>query len=220
MSFLNNPRFITGSKPVLHLLLALPFLALVYGWWAAFMGGETWLGFNPQEASNRFTGEWALKVLFLSLAVTPLGVLTGSKLLVGWRRMFGLWAFFYVLAHITSYVWLDMLFDWATLWADLTKRVYIMVGMAASLLMLPLAITSTQAMIRRMGAKRWRRLHKAVYVSGILGVVHFIMMRKGWQIEPLVYALVLGVLFGLRYKGLDRALKARRKAKKAVQQAG
>lgn len=190
------------GKPIVFLAMLVPAIWLVWNWWLAFQYQPNGLGFNPQETSNRFTGDWALRFLLLSLAVTPLSNLIGSAKPILFRRMIGLYAFFYVCLHITSYVWLDMLFDWVELWADVMKRIYITVGFAAFLLLLPVAVTSTKGWVKRLGARRWQRLHKVVYVIGVLVVVHFIMMRKGFQIEPLVYASILAVLLALRWRKL------------------
>lgn len=188
------------GKPLVFALLSLPVLWLAWNWWLAFQFQPNGLGFNPQETSNRYSGDWALRILLLSLAITPLSKLIGSPKPILFRRMIGLFAFFYVCVHITSYVWLDMLFDWVELWSDVMKRIYITVGFAAFLLLIPLAVTSTNGWIKRMGAKRWQRLHQAIYVIGLLGVVHFIMMRKGFQIEPLIYAAILLALLAFRWR--------------------
>lgn len=186
------------GKPTVFALMLAPAVWLAWNWWLAFGYQPNGLGFNPQEASNRFTGDWALRFLLLSLAVTPFSKLIGSPKPILFRRMFGLFAFFYVALHITSYVWLDMLFDWVELWADVLKRIYITVGFSAFLLLIPLALTSTNGWIKRLGAKRWQKLHKSVYLIGLLAIVHFIMMRKGFQIEPLIYAGILAVLLAFR----------------------
>ncbi len=193
------PFLRTYVKPVLHLVLAVPLLWLTFNWIMAFSGAPHDLGFNPQETSNRFSGEWAMRIFLFSFAVTPLVRLTGSKKWILFRRMLGVWSFVYVMAHITSYVWLDMAFAWAELWEDLLKRTYITVGMVASLGMLALVLTSWDGAVRRMGAKAWTRLHKLVYGIGPLIILHFIMMRKGWQVEPLVYGAILVLLLGVRF---------------------
>ncbi len=186
------------GKPLVFSLMLLPAVWLTWNWWLAFGYQPNGLGFNPQETSNRFTGDWTLRFLLLSLAVTPFSKLIGSSKPLLFRRMIGLFAFFYVSLHIASYVWLDMLFDWVELWADVLKRIYITVGFTAFLLLVPLAVTSTGGWVKRLGAKRWQRLHKLVYAIGILGVIHFIMMRKGFQIEPLIYAGILAALLAFR----------------------
>lgn len=190
------------GKPVVFALMLVPAVWLAWNWWLAFQYQPNGLGFNPQETSNRFTGDWALRFLLLSLAITPLSKALKSPKPILFRRMIGLFAFFYVCLHITSYVWLDMLFEWAELWADVLKRIYITVGFAAFLLLVPLAVTSTKGWVKRLGAKKWQKLHKSVYVIGLLVIIHFIMMRKGFQIEPLVYAAILAGLLGARWRKL------------------
>ncbi len=126
--------------------------------------------------------------------------------------MIGLYAFFYVTLHLTAYVGLDQFFDLAAIWADVVKRVYITIGMAAFLLLLPLAVTSTKGWIRRLGGKRWQRLHRAVYAAGILGVIHFYMMIKADFREPIVYGAILAVLLGWRVATRLRKRAARQAA--------
>lgn len=188
------------GKPIVFLMLLVPAIWLVWNWWLAFQYQPNGLGFNPQETSNRFTGDWAMRILLISLSLSPLAKLMKSPKPILFRRMVGLFAFFYVCLHITSYVWLDMLFDWVELWADVMKRLYITVGFAAFLLFIPLAVTSTKGWIKRLSARRWQALHRSVYVIGVLVIVHFIMMRKGFQAEPLIYAGVLATLYLLRVK--------------------
>lgn len=199
-------------KPVVFLLSLVPAVWLAVNWWLAYAGAPHDLGFNPNEYSNRFTGDWALRFLLLSLAPTPVATITKSPKPILFRRMVGLFAYFYVWLHMASYLWLDLLFDWDQLWADIIKRVYITVGMGALLLLTPLAITSTKGWIRRMGAGRWQRLHKAVYVIGPLAIIHFIMMRKGFQLEPLIYGAILALLLGMRLPAVKRRLRRRQSA--------
>ena len=156
------------------------------------------LGVNPVETLNRTLGDWALRFLLIALAVTPLRQLTGWAALGRLRRMLGLYAFFYVCLHVASYVGIDLYFDWATLWKDVVKRRYITFGMTAFVLLVPLAATSTDSMIRLLGGRRWKALHKLVYPAGILGVVHFWMMVKADIREPAIYALILALLLGWR----------------------
>ena len=183
------------------LVFALSLLPLVWLGWQASMGS---LGANPVEFLNRFLGDWALRFLLLALAVTPLRQWTGWSALARLRRMIGLFAFFYVVLHLSSYVGLDLFFDWAALGKDIVKRTYITLGMAALLLLVPLAVTSTNGMIRRMGGRRWRQLHRLVYGAGILAVAHFWMMVKADIREPALYAVVLAVLLGWRARSFLR----------------
>lgn len=194
-------RFI---KPIVFCLLLLPALWLIINWWQAFSGLPSGLGFNPQETSNRFTGDWAMRILLATLAITPLVTVTHVRTLMLYRRMLGLFAFFYAVLHITSYVWLDMLFDWPELWKDILKRRYITVGVIAIISLLPLAVTSTNGWIKRMGAKAWRKLHRLVYPAAGLVILHFIMMRKGFQLEPLVYGAILCILLVFRIPFIKR----------------
>jgi len=194
------------GKPFVFLLLLMPAVWLAYNWYLAFAYQPNGLGFNPQETSNRFTGDWAMRILLISLALTPLSKILKSPKPILFRRMIGNFSFFYVCLHLTSYVWLDMLFDWPELWKDILKRLYITVGMASFLLLLPLAVTSTKGWVKRMGAKAWQRLHRAVYMVGPLVILHFIMMRKGFQLEPLIYGAILVALLAFRLPRFFRYL--------------
>lgn len=179
-------------KPTVFVLCALPLGWLIY---RTFTGG---LGANPIEAIIRYLGDWALRFLLIALAVTPVRIITGWLMVARLRRMLGLYAFFYVAVHIMGYVGLDHFFDWATIWADIVKRTYITVGMAALLMLIPLAATSTDAMIRRLGGAAWRRLHRLAYPAAIAGVIHYFLMIKAGYQEPLLYAVILAALFAVR----------------------
>jgi sulfoxide reductase heme-binding subunit YedZ len=156
------------------------------------------LGVNPIEGINRFLGDWALRFLLLSLALTPLRGITGWAWPIRLRRMIGLFAFFYVSLHLTSYVVLDHFFDWRTILADIVKRPYITIGMAVFAALIPLAATSTSGMIKLLGGRNWKRLHRLVYLAGIGGVVHYYLLVKADVREPLVYAAILAALLGYR----------------------
>lgn len=177
--------------------------------WLLYQGFFGSLGVNPVESVNRFLGDWALRFLLIALAVTPVRQVTGFNQLARLRRMLGLFAFFYVSLHITSYVVLDHYFDWQAIGKDIVKRRYITVGMATFLILLPLAITSTNAMIRRLGGRNWQRLHKLVYVAGPLAVLHYWWMVKADKSQPMLYAAVIVVLLGYR---VARAAANRRPA--------
>lgn len=168
-------------------------LALL-GWDA--MRGQ--LGANPLEFVTRTTGTLTLVFLLLSLAVTPARKLTGAQWLIKFRRMLGLYAFFYGLLHFLTYVWFDKFFDARAVLADIPQRPFIAVGMASFFLMIPLAVTSTNGMIKRLGGKRWARLHKLVYATAIGGVLHYYMLVKADTRKPLVFAAVLALLLGYR----------------------
>ena len=186
-------RFLKRAlKPAVHVLCLVPLAWIVY---RTFTND---LGANPVEAIIRYLGDWALRFLLIALAVTPLRILTGWNIVGRLRRMLGLYAFAYVILHLTGYVVIDHFFDWTTIWKDIVKRTYITVGMAALLMLLPLAVTSTDGMIRRLGGARWRKLHMLVYPAGIAGVIHyFLMIKAGFQ-QPLLYAVILTALFGVR----------------------
>jgi len=185
-------------KPIVWVLCLAPLAWL--GWLVAdtaLFGGRG-LGANPVEFINRYLGDWALRGLLLALAVTPVRILTGWKQVVRLRRLLGLFAFFYVVLHVANYVVLDQYFDWSAIWQDIVKRWYITVGMAALLCLIPLAVTSTKGWIKRMGGRNWNRLHKAVYIAGAAACLHFFMMRKGLQYEPMIYGAVFAALMAVR----------------------
>jgi sulfoxide reductase heme-binding subunit YedZ len=164
----------------------------------AWLGWRGELGANPIEAVTRSTGWWTLALLAATLTVTPLRRLLGAPWLLRLRRMLGLFAFGYASLHFTTYLWLDQFFDLAEIARDVVKRPFITVGFAAFVLLLPLAATSTNAMVRRLGARRWQRLHRAVYLIAVLGVLHFWWLVKKDVTEPRLFALVMGVLLAAR----------------------
>lgn len=157
-----------------------------------------WLGANPAEYITRSTGDWTLRFLLLTLAVTPLRKVTGWHTLARFRRMLGLYAFFYGMVHLSSYLTFDHAFDLAEIAKDILKRPFITVGFTTLVLMVPLAVTSTNKMVRRLGAKRWMALHRLVYLIAPLGVIHFWWMVKKDVTEPALYAAALAVLLGYR----------------------
>lgn len=196
--------FVRLAKAVLWPLCLAPFLALVLG---AFEIAGFRLGANPIEEILHACGKWGLKFLLLTLAVTPLRRWTGWNWLVSLRRLLGLFAFFYILLHFTVYLVLDQSLDAAAVFEDIAERPYITLGATALLLLLPLAITSTRGMMRRLG-RRWKKLHRLVYPAAILGVWHFYWQVKLDTLEPTFYAVVLAVLLGarLRFRRQRRAL--------------
>jgi sulfoxide reductase heme-binding subunit YedZ len=155
------------------------------------------LGANPIEAITRFTGSWALIILLATLAVTPLRKITGRNELIKFRRMLGLFAFFYACLHFTTYLVLDHFFDFETIAKDVIKRPYVTAGFTAFVLMMPLAITSTSGMIRRLG-RRWQQLHYVVYLVAIAAVVHFYWLVKADIRRPVQYGSILALLLGYR----------------------
>jgi sulfoxide reductase heme-binding subunit YedZ len=178
-------------KPVVFFACLIPFGQLAL---AAYQGE---LGVNPIEFITRFTGSWALIILIASLAVTPLRHLTGRNDLIKVRRTLGLFAFFYAALHFATYMVLDLYFDFPAILKDIAKRPYITVGFTAFVLMIPLALTSNAAMIRRLG-KRWQQLHRLAYASAILGVLHFYWLVKADIRRPAQYAAVLTLFLAYR----------------------
>ena len=181
-----------AAKPVLFVACLLPFVWLMYG------ALSNQLGANPAEALIRATGDWTLRFVCLVLSVTPLRVISRTPALARFRRMLGLFVYFYVLLHLLSYSWFDMGFDVADIAKDIAKRPFILVGFSAFLLLTPLAATSFNAAIKALGAKRWQRLHKLVYLIAGLGLLHFFWMRAGKNnfAEVFVYAGIVAVLLG------------------------
>ncbi|MBZ5573181.1 MAG: sulfoxide reductase heme-binding subunit YedZ [Acidobacteriia bacterium] len=179
-------------KPVVFLACLGPLARLG---WKAYNNA---LGANPIEVITHSTGDWTLIFLLVTLAITPLRKLTGQLWLIRYRRMFGLFAFFYVVLHFLTYIWLDKFFDVHEMLADIAKRKFITVGFTGFVLLIPLAITSTAGWIRRLGGKRWQLLHQLIYVSAMAGVVHYWWLVKADVHKPLEYAVVLGVLLGYR----------------------
>jgi sulfoxide reductase heme-binding subunit YedZ len=197
-----STKQLLALKVIIFLLALVPVTLLVLD---AVKGN---LGANPVEAITHRTGDWVLNFLLITLAVTPLRKITGWHWLLRFRRMLGLYAFFYVLLHFTTYIWLDRFFVFDEIGKDIAKRPYITVGFTCFLLLIPLAVTSTNAMVRRLGAKRWQRLHKMVYVIAIGGVLHYLWLVKSDIVLPLTYALILSLLFILRVPSISARLSA------------
>ena len=193
------------AKPLLFALCLLPFTWLV---WRTF---NNQLGANPAEALVRSTGDWTLRFLCIVLAVTPLRELTRTPQLARFRRMLGLFVYFYVVLHLLSYSWFDMEFDVVAILQDIPKRPFILVGFSAFVLLTPLAATSFNRAIKTLGAKRWQLLHKLVYLIAGLAILHFFWMRAGKNNfeEVFVYAAIIMALFSVRiYKYIkNRSLK-------------
>jgi sulfoxide reductase heme-binding subunit YedZ len=187
-------RTIRWLKAILFLLCLLPLAVMVL---EVFGLAGLSLGANPVEELIHRCGKWGLKFLLITLAVTPLRRLTGKTWLLRFRRMLGLFAFFYILLHFLVYAGLDQGFGLAPILEDIAERPYITVGFTALVLLVPLALTSTNGMVRRLGS-RWRKLHRLVYVIAILGVWHFYWQVKLDTLEALIYALILALLLGFR----------------------
>jgi methionine sulfoxide reductase heme-binding subunit len=180
-----------GAKAAVFAACLLPLATLV---WRTLEGD---LGANPIEAVTLATGRWTLRLLLVTLAITPIRRVTGWNRLIAIRRMLGLFAFFYATLHFTIYLAIDQFFDWETIVEDVTKRPFITAGFAAFVLLIPLAATSTKGWIRRLG-RRWQQLHRLIYVSAILAVIHFIWKVKSDLRDPLFYATILAILLVAR----------------------
>ena len=179
----------------LRLTKTLIFLAAIVplgrlGWKALHDG----LGANPIEVITHSTGDWTLILVLSTLTITPLRRITRQYWLIGVRRMIGLFAFFYGVLHFTTYIWLDKFFDLHEMFKDIAKRPFITVGFSAFVLLIPLALTSTAGWIRRLGGKNWQRLHRLIYLTGMLGVIHYIWLVKADLRKPLEYAFALSIL--------------------------
>jgi sulfoxide reductase heme-binding subunit YedZ len=191
LSFNFQLPMLSYLKPVTFIACLIPFIQLLY---RAYMDD---LGANPIDFITRFTGSWALFILLASLSVTPLRKITGRNDLIRYRRMLGLFAFFYATLHFSTYLVLDHFFDWQRIAKDILKRPYVTAGFTALAVMFPLALTSTSAMIRRLG-KRWQQLHRLVYVAAIAAVIHFYWLVKADIRRPFQYGFVLALLLGYR----------------------
>ena len=189
-----SKAFLGLSKVLLWPLCLAPLLFMLLG---VFQVAGYGLGANPIEELLHRCGEWGLKFLLITLAITPLRRITGWNWLVRYRRLLGLFAFFYVMLHFVVYIWLDRQLDLGSIVEDIVKRPYITIGMVAIVMLIPLAVTSTRGMMRRLG-HRWQKLHRLVYVIAILGVWHFWWQVKADFLEPSIYAGILALLLGVR----------------------
>lgn len=204
MKNISNKNISYLVKPAFFLLCLIPFGLLIY---SALTDN---LGVNPVETLTHETGEWALRFLLFTLCITPLRRLTHTNWLIKLRRMLGLFAFFYAVLHFITYVWLDQFFDWQEILIDIPKRPFITIGFVSLVLLIPLAITSTNAMQRRL-KKKWLMLHKLIYVIPMLVVIHFIWSLKADYSEPLFYTFIFLVLMSMRALH-DRKMLNRKKA--------
>ena len=180
------------TKVVVFLLGLGPLAALVW------FGYKLQLTANPQEYITHYTGDWTLRFLMITLAVTPLRVILNRPAVTKSRRMLGLFTFFYAFLHLLTWVVFVHYFDVMEMWDDVVKRLYITVGMAGFLAMTPLAVTSTTGWVKRLGFKRWQKLHMLIYAAGIAGVLHYLWPVKSDIREPLLYGAILAVLLGFR----------------------
>lgn len=179
-------------KPFVFLLCLSPIFWLIYG---VFNG---LLGANPIETILRDLGDWTLRFILLGLAISTVRRMMGWAWVMRYRRMIGLFAFFYAVMHLSVYIGVDHFFDWPTIWKDIVKRPYITIGMTCLLLLIPLAVTSPKVMVRKLGGARWKKLHKLIYLISILGVIHFLLLVKADIREPMIYGAILAVLLGER----------------------
>jgi sulfoxide reductase heme-binding subunit YedZ len=205
MAFNPSPKQLGLIKAALFVLALVPLARLVI----LTVAGRF---VDPLEAITRGTGDWVLYLLCITLAVTPLRRLTGWNWVVKLRRMSGLFAFFYAFLHFLAFLWFDHFFDLAAMWKDVLKRPFITVGFLAFVLLVPLAVTSTNGMIRRLGGKRWQWLHRLIYVIAPLGILHFWWMKAGKHnfTQPIIFGLIVALLLGVRvYWSRTRTVAAR-----------
>lgn len=185
-------KYFAQLKAVLFISCLIPLIRLIW------YGYSDQLGANPIELITRSLGTWTLVFLMITLSVTPLRKLSDWSWLIKLRRMAGLFAFFYALLHFITYIWLDQFFDLSSIYKDVIKRPFITIGFAAFILLLPLAITSTNAMMKKMGGKNWQLLHRLIYLIAIFGVLHYWWLVKKDISQPLIYAAILIILLGYR----------------------
>jgi sulfoxide reductase heme-binding subunit YedZ len=169
--------------------------------WLMWRGLHNDLTSDPVAYVTHFTGDWTLRLLVITLAITPLRKILHLPQLIRFRRMLGLFAFFYVCLHFTTWIWPDHDFAWSEMWKDVLKRPFITVGFTAFVLLIPLALTSTAGWIRRLGGKRWQRLHRLIYVIAVLGVIHYYWLVKSDVRKPLFYGFLVALLLAWRLGG-------------------
>jgi sulfoxide reductase heme-binding subunit YedZ len=180
------------TKVVVFAACLAPFAVLI---WRGFHGDLT---ADPVQFVTHTTGDWTIRFIVITLAITPLRKILHLPQLIRFRRMLGLFAFFYVCLHFATWIWLDKQFVWSEMWKDVEKRRFITVGFAGFVLLIPLAITSTAGWIRRLGGKRWQKLHRLIYVTALLGVIHYYWLVKSDVRKPLFYAFLVGILLAWR----------------------
>jgi sulfoxide reductase heme-binding subunit YedZ len=189
------------TKAVVFLACLVPFGDLVFRVLRPLIAGlptETYLTANPIEFITHRTGDWTIRFLVITLSITPLRKILRLPQLIRFRRMFGLFAFFYVCLHFSTWIGLDKYFHWSEMWADVHKRPFITVGFTGFVLLIPLAITSTAGWIRRLGGKRWQLLHRLIYVTAVAGVIHYYWLVKSDVRLPLLYGALVGILLAWR----------------------
>ena len=206
-------------KPVAFLICLIPAALLAWNFWGVTHDRPEALGADPIREAEIFTGLWTLRFLAITLAVTPVRELLGVGALAKYRRMLGLFTFFYACIHLSMWVGVDWFFDWGAMGGEIVKHKYILIGMTTFALMLPLAFTSTNASVRRLGGARWARLHRLIYLCAITGTVHYLWAVKKDTLFPLIYLAVFVVLLGFRlwerYVGRLRLRKGSRPARRA-----
>ncbi|WKL56285.1 protein-methionine-sulfoxide reductase heme-binding subunit MsrQ [Asticcacaulis sp. ZE23SCel15] len=188
----SNKKGFTLDIAFICLLCLLPLLWLI---WRGYNGD---LGVNPIETIVRQLGVWGLRLLIVGLAITPVVRIFKQPRLIRWRRPIGLFAFAYILLHLTSYIGIDQYFDWGAIWKDIVKRPYITFGMIGFVLLIPLAVTSFNGAIKAIGGRVWRNLHKLIYIIVPLGVLHYYLLAKADKTMPLIYGAILLILLGWR----------------------
>ena len=198
------------------LACAWPMAGLAYGMASDIFLQTSILGANPIEKLTRSLGDWGLRFILIGLTITPAARLLKQPRLIRFRRTVGLWAFAYICLHLSSYVVLDHFFDWPTIGKDIVKRPYITIGMTAFVLLIPLAVTSLDSLHRRLGPKRWKALHRTVYVVAVLGVIHFLLLVKADRTQPTIYGAILAVLLGYRVWTWARAPRRRKPVQATV----
>lgn len=191
---------VSYMKAIVHFLAVLPAAWLMWQGWLLIEGQDNLLTANPIKYIHAFTGDWTIRFILMGLAITPLRKIFGWNFLIKFRRMIGLYAFFYVILHLTNFIVLDYYFDWATILKEIIKRPAITFGMTGFILLIPLAVTSTKGWVRRLG-KNWVKLHRLIYVIGILAVIHNFMMVKADITQPMVHISILVLLLGYRLAG-------------------
>ena len=192
-------RRIRWSKVLVFLLCLAPLFRLAWRVWNQDVTA------NPTEFIQHFTGDWAIRLIVATLAVTPLRKLLGVPGLIRFRRMIGLFAFFYACLHVLTYLWLDKLFDFPAMLKDVGRRPFITAGFAAFVCLVPLAVTSTAGWIHRLGGKRWQRLHSLIYVTAIAAVVHYYWLVKSDIRQPMLYGTLVALL--LAWRVVSRAIR-------------
>jgi methionine sulfoxide reductase heme-binding subunit len=209
---MKSNKVLSTVKPVAFGLCLLPVFLLA---WNGLNGG---LSANPIADITNETGIWTLRFIVLTLAITPLRKITNWHWLIKFRRMIGLFAFFYGTLHFTTYIWLDQFFDWQSIVNDIPKRPFITIGFASFILMAPLAVTSTQKMIRRLGGKKWDVLHRLIYFTAVGGVIHYVWLVKVVTYRQITYAIIIAalLLFRLIWKYRSAFMKSRQPAEEPM----